>query len=463
VTAAFVAAAGALLASAPPLPAPHLVTGVLVVAYALAARIEFPIGAAMFAPTQLLLVPLFAVAPAQLVPLLVFAAYLLAAIAAAAMGRGNLDRVAFSAGDATHALGPAVVLSIFADGDATHAAPAVLVAAIGAQFAADLASSSVHEILTMGARAAVHARLLVQVWTADVALGAIGLLAASVAVNEPWAALAPAALVLPLYTIATERLRDAETAHDRLAELEREQARRAAAARSLERHDQLLQDVSHELRTPVVIARGHLELLRGKRGSSAESEVALEELERIERIVERLLVLARAEHPGALVRQSVDVESFLEDRFVRWSDAVPRPWRLGKLPAGRIMVDPDAISAALDALIENAVKHTSPSGAITVTARIDGRDALVIEVTDEGSGIPPDALEHVFERFACAEPILGPHGNGLGLAIVDAVARAHGGACTVESSPAGSTFALRLPDFTASRSAASRTPGPSGA
>jgi two-component system, OmpR family, sensor kinase len=208
--------------------------------------------------------------------------------------------------------------------------------------------------------------------------------------------------------------------------------------------------MSHELRTPIIIARGQIELLRGKRGASSESEIALDELERIERIVERLLVLARAEHPDALSRTRIDAESFLEDRFVRWSDSVPRPWRLGELAAGTILVDGDALAAALDALIENAVKHTSRSQAICLSARVEGGDELVIEVADEGTGIPPEALDHIFERFARADPMheRGTRGTGLGLAIVDAVAKSHGGGCTVESRPGRTLFALRLPGFT---------------
>jgi signal transduction histidine kinase len=83
----------------------------------------------------------------------------------------------------------------------------------------------------------------------------------------------------------------------------------------LEQQERFLHDASHELRTPVTIARGHLELLP----SSPELEVALEELERIDRIIDRLLLLAKAEQPGFVAPEEFDLEHFLEDVFMRWS------------------------------------------------------------------------------------------------------------------------------------------------
>jgi signal transduction histidine kinase len=448
VTAGFLLAVALLLAVAPAGPEPSPVVGALVVAYALAARVEFPIGAAYFVPTQLFLVPLFALAPAALVPALVFLAFVLAAVAAAVTGRAALDRVVFSAGDAAHALGPAIVFCIFADGDATQATAAVIALAFGAQLLADLVSSSVHETLTMGARPDVHLSMLPDVWAVDLALGSVGLLAAWIAQTEPWVALAPLPLLLLLKALAADRARSIASAHERLRALEQERGRRQATTQLLERHTEFLQDVSHEVRTPVTIARGHLELLRRNGGATTETETALDELRRIERMVERLLLLARAENPGSIVTARLDAVNILEDRFVRWSDVVPRSWRLGELAHGALAADADALNAALDALIENAVKHTTPAQAITMRSVARG-DLLEIQVSDEGDGIRPEDLQRIFTRSARGTAARAGGGAGLGLAIVDAVARAHGGACTVESSPAGSTFFLRLPGFEA--------------
>jgi signal transduction histidine kinase len=218
-------------------------------------------------------------------------------------------------------------------------------------------------------------------------------------------------------------------------------------ARLLDRQEELLHDVSHELRTPVTIARGHLDLLVREGADSAELRVALDELDRIDRILDRLLLLAKSERPDFIRPLDVRLEPFLADVFLRWSSIAARAWTLQVAPdASTVFADPDALREALDALLENAVKYSEPSTSIVVGARL-GRNETVIEVADAGCGIDADALERIFERFGRADAArtraLG--GVGLGLPIAAAIARAHGGSCTVQSSPTGSTFALRLP------------------
>src|SRR5207248_8391741 len=95
------------------------------------------------------------------------------------------------------------------------------------------------------------------------------------------------------------------------------------SARLLAQQERLLQNVSHELRTPVTIARGHLELLQRKHGERTELTVAFEELRRIEQIVDRLLLLARAERDGFLLLGEVELVPFLEDVFMRWAEVAP--------------------------------------------------------------------------------------------------------------------------------------------
>jgi two-component system OmpR family sensor kinase len=222
----------------------------------------------------------------------------------------------------------------------------------------------------------------------------------------------------------------------------------------LERQERFLHDASHELRTPVTIAHGHLEVLRSEQGASAELDVALDELRRIDHIVERLLLLAKADQPDFIVRDDIELEPFVEDVFMRWSEVASRAWRLGPVAAGTLHADEEAIRTALDALLENAVKYTAEGGAIEIGASTTGGDVL-IEVSDDGCGIPTDAVERIFERFARADAARtrAEGGVGLGLAIVDAIAKAHGGRCTVQSdtvrSHAGTTFALRLPSWRA--------------
>lgn len=227
---------------------------------------------------------------------------------------------------------------------------------------------------------------------------------------------------------------------------------RAEERRSmLERQERFIHDASHELRTPVTIATGHLELARARSIYDGEIDVALDELARINAIIERLLVLAAADHPGFLCVEDVELEPFLEDVFMRWAEVAPRAWRLGPVMPATLLVDRDRLRIALDALIENAVKYTDEGDTIELRASRDTAGRVVIEVEDEGCGIAGDALDRIFERFARADVARTrtAGGVGLGLAIVDAIAKRHGGSCTVRSTREGSVFALSLPNAAA--------------
>jgi signal transduction histidine kinase len=257
---------------------------------------------------------------------------------------------------------------------------------------------------------------------------------------QEWGELFEVPLMSAMFLAMVWHARRRQTAMDTIAC----QARERAAL--LQRQENFLYDVSHELRTPLTIARGHIETLaHGKGGTPPEAAVALDELDRLGRLIEQLLMLAKAGHaePATTI---VDVDDLLEEVALRWAEVAPRVWRVGELPGAHINADPDALRIALDALIENAVQHTTPDDEIEVRGRLDG-DTLVIEVADLGFGIAPDALESIFERFAQAEPggRSTGHGVGLGLAIVDAIMKSHGGSCHVESGPSGSTFALSFP------------------
>jgi signal transduction histidine kinase len=231
----------------------------------------------------------------------------------------------------------------------------------------------------------------------------------------------------------------------------------------LERQERFLHDASHELRTPVTIARGHLELLRREQPEAPELEVALDELGRMERIVERLLLLAKSEQAG-FAFEEIDLEVFLSDLFIRWSGVAPRAWRLDVDLAGRLLADPEALRNAVDALVENAVKYTDPGDAVELAAHADGAGGVVIEVSDSGTGVPPEALSRIFDRWARADGARTRErgGAGLGLAIVAAVARAHGGRCSVRRLPRGTAFRLHLPVRVAAGNALSPAPAAEG-
>lgn len=214
---------------------------------------------------------------------------------------------------------------------------------------------------------------------------------------------------------------------------------------TLERQERFIHDASHELKTPVTIARGHLELLRAD--GKHDIEIALDELQHIDAILGQLLLLATAGQPDFLRLDSIDLEVFLEDVFMRWSDVAPRSWRLGPVPSGLVQADPDRLRTALDALLDNAVKYSEENSAIELRAQWMGESEVVIEVEDEGVGIASDAIGRVFARFGRADTARtrAAGGVGLGLAIVEAIAEHHGGRCSVHSGPRGSVFALRLP------------------
>jgi len=263
--------------------------------------------------------------------------------------------------------------------------------------------------------------------------------------TQPWGELFEVPLMSAMFLAMVWHARRRQ---DALRAIEQQADERASL---LERQERFLHDVSHELRTPVTIARGHIEVFRRQAGASAqELDVSLDELERIERILGRLLLLAKADRPDFVVLDDIDPEPFLEDILMRWSGVAPRAWRLGGVSAGTLKADPEALRIALDALLENAVKYTREADGIELRAR-DGGGRLVIEVDDEGPGVPPEELGHIFERFARADAARSrSHGGvGLGLAIVDAIAKAHGGTCRVVTGPNSTIFSLHLPRFLA--------------
>lgn len=231
----------------------------------------------------------------------------------------------------------------------------------------------------------------------------------------------------------------------------------------LEQQERLVQNVSHELRTPVTIAQGHLDLL-ARRVGPGEREIAVvsEELTRMERLIDRILLLARAERGEWLVRGPVPLVALVEDVLMRWADVAPRAWRLGPVVDVVLDVDETWLRAALDALLENAVQHTDAFELVELAARAEPH-AVAISVTDGGNGIDPEALGSIFERFARADPSRSRRGGGvgLGLAIVAAIARAHGGSCSAGNAEGGgAVFELRLPLQNAAQAEEASEPGP---
>lgn len=232
----------------------------------------------------------------------------------------------------------------------------------------------------------------------------------------------------------------------------------------LERLDRLFQaqqrlgaDVSHELRTPLTTIRGNVDLLRrGAADDPIERAAALDaiegEVDRMNRLVSDLLLLAQAEAGMKLEKQTVELDTLILEvyRQAQLMSATRFPVgervaiRLGHEDQAIIEGDPDRLKQLLLNLIDNALKYTPPGGSVTIS--LDRDQAWVrITVADTGVGIPPEVLPHIFDRFYRAQRE-GRKGVGLGLSIARWIAEAHGGRLSVESQVGrGTTFTLWLP------------------
>lgn len=215
---------------------------------------------------------------------------------------------------------------------------------------------------------------------------------------------------------------------------------------------QFVADASHELRTPLAAIRGYTELTQ-RMGDDREavahamSRVA-SETERITRLVEDLLLLARLDSGRPLEREAVDLSRLAVDAVSDAHVAGPdHQWELD-LPEEPVVVTGDAarLHQVLTNLLANARIHTA-AGTVVTTRLSTEQEHSVLQVIDNGPGIPAPLQSEVFERFARGDTSRSRKGGstGLGLAIVSAVVRAHHGTITVDSAPGRTEFTVRLP------------------
>ncbi|HEY2443897.1 MAG TPA: HAMP domain-containing sensor histidine kinase [Streptosporangiaceae bacterium] len=210
-------------------------------------------------------------------------------------------------------------------------------------------------------------------------------------------------------------------------------------------------DASHELRTPLASLRANAELYQqGALRSSDEVDEVMDrivlETRRMGRLVDDMLRLARlGQHPGQS-QEPVDVTAVVAGCAERVQVADPaRTWRVRAAEGLTTIGDDELLRRAVDNLLMNVLVHTPPGTAGTISASAAG-DRVTIEVSDDGPGVPPDKLPHIFERFYRAGASSSRPGSGLGLAIAAEIASAHGGTAAAEPvSPHGLRITLTLP------------------
>jgi len=228
---------------------------------------------------------------------------------------------------------------------------------------------------------------------------------------------------------------------------------------------QFVDDASHELRTPLTIIGGHLQLLQaGDPKDVSETQVLLlEELDRMQSLVDELLLLARSGRPDFVRLDWIDADSFLEAAMDRIKVLADRRWQIESMPGGQFRADRNRLTQAVEQLAVNAVQATRRHDVISLGAAWTGTAGgtaptghqepslgdIEIWVADSGCGISPADQERIFDRFARAGVSRGKEGSGLGLPIVKAIAEAHSGTLRVISRvDEGSRFVLSLPGGT---------------
>jgi signal transduction histidine kinase len=208
----------------------------------------------------------------------------------------------------------------------------------------------------------------------------------------------------------------------------------------------LVSDAGHELRTPITIVRGHLELL-GDDPAEREETIALvtDELDRMARFVEDLLLLAKAEQGDFLHLGPLDLDVLTDELYAKAQALAERDWRLAGTGTGRLTADRQRLTQAVMQLAQNAVQHTEPGDRIALGSALAGR-TVRLWVADSGPGVPPHEQAAVFDRFHRGGDRRRSDGAGLGLSIVRAIAEAHGGRVELDSpSGQGATFTLIIP------------------
>lgn len=210
---------------------------------------------------------------------------------------------------------------------------------------------------------------------------------------------------------------------------------------------EFLKDASHELRTPITVIQGHLEMLKYHPSRQQETiALVMDELNCMSRLVNDLLLLAKAERPDFLNLKPEELDWLTEELYLKAKSLETRDWRLESKGLSPIVVDRQRLTQAVRNLVHNAVRHTCDGDTITLGSSVRD-DCAYIWVRDTGEGIALEDQERIFERFVRAtNRDYQFEGTGLGLSIAQAIAQAHGGWVELSSRLGhGSTFTIVIP------------------
>ncbi|QBR91572.1 HAMP domain-containing histidine kinase [Nocardioides euryhalodurans] len=210
---------------------------------------------------------------------------------------------------------------------------------------------------------------------------------------------------------------------------------------------QFLDDAGHELKTPLTVLQGHLELLDADDPQEvAETRLLLlDEVDRMSRLVGDMILLAKSDRPDFVSPAPVSLERLTHTLLSKARGLADRDWDLDQVGEGIVELDEQRITQAVLQLADNAVKHTAPGDTIALGSAWDAEGAR-LWVRDTGPGVPETDRQHIFERFGRSVVGADDEGFGLGLAIVDAIARAHRGRVDLaDDPPPGATFVITLP------------------
>ena len=209
---------------------------------------------------------------------------------------------------------------------------------------------------------------------------------------------------------------------------------------------QFLNNVGHELKTPITIIQGHLELMGNTPEEQQQTkDIVLDELERMNRLIADLMFLAKSKQPDFLHLEPLDLRNLTEEIYAKARAIANRKWQLEAVGTGRVLADRQRLVQAVTNLAQNATKYTKPEDTIAIGSAID-ENYVRLWVRDTGKGIAESDQQRIFQRFQTVGDNYVEKSTGLGLSIVTAIAKAHGGRIELSSRlHQGSKFTLVFP------------------